>query len=197
MKSIKWLFTLILVAMLALTACKSKQVTSADDPASNPRGDDTQPNNFGAENDSIDGTEGGEEVKDEAGEESVLDTEAMAAHLGDFVLRPDDMSHSYYVPDGGEQRKATIRLIQDMGEVEAKAGGLNSNGPIRLILRRVPSKVPLSCSIMQMAPKWLCLLHIMSSFKTVTAAILRSMGVVIWGISVNSIIPKKKTPPQN
>lgn len=120
MKSIKWLFTLILVAMLALTACKSKQVTSADDPASNPRGDDTQPNNFGAENDSIDGTEGGEEVKDEAGEESVLDTEAMAAHLGDFVLRPDDMSHSYYVPDGGEQRKATIRLIQDMGEVEAK-----------------------------------------------------------------------------
>lgn len=120
MKSIKWLVTILLVAMLALTACKKKEDDGVSDTGSMPREDITQPDDVGEESDDLEEGNGEEEVVEDAVVETVLNAEAMVDRLGEYLLRPDDMPDPYFVPDGGEQRKATIRLIQDMGEIEAK-----------------------------------------------------------------------------
>ena len=114
MKTMKWLVALLLIALVTLTACKEKEEASPGETSSMPREEESEPEDTVAKNDE----EG--ETAEEAVVESLLDTEAMVDVLGKYLLRPDDMPNKYFVPDSGEQRTATIRLIQDKGEIEAK-----------------------------------------------------------------------------
>jgi len=50
----------------------------------------------------------------------LLDAEAMVDRLGKYLLRAEDLPHSYTIPEDGEQHTSTMRLIQEMGEIEAK-----------------------------------------------------------------------------
>jgi hypothetical protein len=108
MKSNRWLLLFILILVLILTACNAKEDANSSANSEADRGNET----------SI------EDSKTQTEEEEVkvvlLDAEAMLDTLGDYLLRPADLPEEYYIPEGGEQRLATIRLIQNMGEIEAK-----------------------------------------------------------------------------
>ncbi len=57
---------------------------------------------------------------EEIAEGPLLDAQAMIDRLGTYVLRPDDLPHSYIMADDGERHLTTLRLINEMGELEAK-----------------------------------------------------------------------------
>jgi len=61
-----------------------------------------------------------ESTPEEVAPVRLLDTEEMIKRLGDYVLRPEDLPHSYTLQEGGELHKTTLRLINEMGEIEAK-----------------------------------------------------------------------------
>ena len=136
MKSIKWLFIILLLAALMLTACdKDKSETVTDTTSSSVLVEETtqpepSPDQSTSEDkanaDTVTETESETETETETEEvkevvdETLLNTQAMVDYLGNYLLRPDDMPHAYFIPDDGEQRRASIRLIQEMGEIEAK-----------------------------------------------------------------------------
>ncbi len=140
MKAIKWLVIMLMVAMLTLTACKGKEEVTSEEGGSMPVQEETQAEEVVEESAPADaGEEAGtsEEAADEAGETpaetqeeagtagettsvALLDDEAVLDHLGDYLLRPDDMPHKYLIPEDGEQHTSTLRLIQNLGEIEAK-----------------------------------------------------------------------------
>lgn len=110
MKSYKWLVLFLLVSLLVLSACQkgedavsenSVEVLVEETPMSS-KTDDTRE---------------GSKAKSP---ETRLDVTAMLEGLGSYLLRPDDMPHSYYIPQDGEQHTGTIRLIQELGEIPAK-----------------------------------------------------------------------------
>jgi hypothetical protein len=70
---------------------------------------------------------GGEEEVEEAEPEPekvvegpLLNAEEMLSRLGNYVLRPGDLPHAYTLSDDGERHLNTRRLINEMGELEAK-----------------------------------------------------------------------------
>lgn len=138
MKAIKWLVVMFLIAMLALVACKDKD---QDEGGAVPAQGESQTGEVMEESAPADsGEESGaseesastaeEAAPEDAGETgaaqkpaaamALLDEEAIVDRLGNYLLRPEDMPHKYKIPEGGEQRTPTIRLIQQMGEIEAK-----------------------------------------------------------------------------
>jgi hypothetical protein len=108
MKSIKWMVTILLISLIMLVACKDKEDTSMAEDAG------ASKEEIAKKSDNVD------EDEDEKVVEPLFDVEAIIGNLGDFVLRPSDMVHAYYIPEEGEQHLATVRLIQNMGEIEAK-----------------------------------------------------------------------------
>jgi hypothetical protein len=46
--------------------------------------------------------------------------ESFADSLSKYVLRPDDMPNEYSIPPDSESHTSNLRLIQDLGEMEAK-----------------------------------------------------------------------------
>jgi hypothetical protein len=61
-----------------------------------------------------------EAITEEPVVETLFNTEAMLDRLGEYVLRPDDLPHSYLRTENGELHLTTLRLINQMGELEAK-----------------------------------------------------------------------------
>jgi len=110
MKLKRWLITLLFIALVFLPACGSKDKSGIESEA-------ITSNETSAES-SV--PEDDKDTSDEETEVTLLDAEAMLETLGNYLLRPGDLPNEYHIPEGGEQRLATIRLIQDMGEVEAK-----------------------------------------------------------------------------
>lgn len=53
-------------------------------------------------------------------EKPLLNAEEMLSRLGNYVLRPGDLPHSYTLSEDGERHLTTLRLINEMGELEAK-----------------------------------------------------------------------------
>jgi hypothetical protein len=57
----------------------------------------------------------------QAGEaEAPLYPESFADSLGKYVLRPEDMPNDYSLPPDSEFHNSNLRLIQELGELEAK-----------------------------------------------------------------------------
>lgn len=147
MKVIKWLVGVLLVVVLLLTACDQKEDASSDESGVMPRATEIQTDETVDQSEPVDAPEQADDSEEEAVTEAettskveddtnkveddtniveeavsgiLLDTEAMVDRLGNYLLRPDDMPHKYFIPEGGEQRMSTMRLIQNMGEIEAK-----------------------------------------------------------------------------
>lgn len=126
----KWLILLWLVALLLVTACQDdRAATTVEEteiptliptlipteiPTDIPKEDPPTP-----ENTAETSAEGVGKPEDTP-IEPLLDSEAMLARLGGYLLRPDDLPHSYSLSEGGELHNTTLRLINDMGELKAK-----------------------------------------------------------------------------
>ena len=144
MKAVKWLVIMVLIAMLALTACKDKEqaesgavLDQGESQAEEVMGE-SAPADSGEEASGSDESASAEEsasteaetsagdsgeasaAEEPAAAMALLDEEAIVGRMGDYLLRPEDMPHKYIIPEGGEQHQSTIRLIQQMGEIEAK-----------------------------------------------------------------------------
>ena len=109
MKPNRWLHLFIFTLVFILTACGAKDEVDSNVKTEPPRENQT------TTDDSVAKPEEEEKAKDD-----LLDAEAMVGNLGDYLLRPSDLSDQYSIPEDGEQRLATIRLIQNMGEIDAK-----------------------------------------------------------------------------
>ena len=109
MKPNRRLLLFALIFVLILTACGAKDEVDSSAKTETPQENRSDTDNSAAK------SEDNQKVEDD-----LLDAEAMVENLGEYLLRPDDLSDQYSVPEGGEQRLATIRLIQNMGEIEAK-----------------------------------------------------------------------------
>ena len=112
MKTTRWFILVLLVIALSLTACGPQDEPSTSEEAEKPKESErTQDESMEKDDD---------EPVDEPVDSTLLDAEKMVDILGDYLLRPGDLTEEYSIPEGGEQRMATIRLIQEMGEIEAK-----------------------------------------------------------------------------
>lgn len=136
MKAVKWLVVIFLIAMLALTACKGKdqaedtmsaqeesqaeEVMEESAPAESDEETAPSEDTASTEDEPAAEEQGETGAAEEPATVALLDEAAIIDRLGDYLLRPEDMPHQYKIPEGGEQRTATIRLIQEMGEIEAK-----------------------------------------------------------------------------
>jgi hypothetical protein len=122
----KWQILLCFVALLLLAACKGDgEATTVEEIESQTEISTVIPAELPTDIPPED-TPMSEEVKQEdpAPEEPVagnlLDAEAMIERFGNYVLRPEDLPHSYSLSEGGELHITTRRLINEMGELEAK-----------------------------------------------------------------------------
>lgn len=138
MKAVRWLVVMFLIATLGLAACKDKEQAESGAVPAQGESQAEEVMEESAPADSGDESEASQEsasTADEAAPEDVaetdsveappadmalLDEEAIIDRLGNYLLRPEDMPHQYKIPEGGEQHQSTLRLIQQMGEIEAK-----------------------------------------------------------------------------
>ena len=134
MNTKKRMFLIWLVTLFILTACQKdetatpvKQLVSPTEtptviPTAIPKESPTEsPTEISPEDTPLpEATETMEVALEEPEIETLLDTEAMLDRLGDYVLRPEDLPHSYLRTDDGELHLTTLRLINQMGELEAK-----------------------------------------------------------------------------
>ncbi len=126
----KWLILLCLVTLVLVTACQGDKAATTDEVAEIPTQilteisteTPTEPpeEDFPTPENTVEISEEDDGASDDVIIESLLDTEAMLERLGSYLLRPDDLPHSYYITEGGELHTTTLRLINDMGELEAK-----------------------------------------------------------------------------
>ena len=126
----KWLTLFGLVAILLLTACQGDETQTLIEEVEIPTLAPTEiptdiPTDILIEasptpENPVETVVEVEAVPEEPGVESLLDTEAMIERFGNYVLRPDDLPHSYTLSEDGERHITTLRLINEWGELEAK-----------------------------------------------------------------------------
>jgi hypothetical protein len=129
-----WLVLICLIGFLALLACRiggagsvtvmpenpteisteSPTAAPTEAPTEFPKEEPTVIENPPEENDEA------ESIPEGTPDESLLDAQAMLDRLGDYVLRPGDLPHAYNLPEGGELHMSNQRLINEMGQLEAK-----------------------------------------------------------------------------
>jgi hypothetical protein len=107
MKRIIWSFVLVL-SMVLVSACSDQPAPAPDEPVKEV-GTPTPISNL---------PEDIEPTK--APERGRFDPVTFAQALGNYVLRPDDLPHSFRIPEKGEWRTSNLGIIQEMGEVEGK-----------------------------------------------------------------------------
>jgi hypothetical protein len=133
-----WLLIIGLVVLLCLSACQGNMEATSEEVAEVPTQVPTEiptqipteiPAEVPADNPevetSVEEVSTEQEVAAESTTEEIavgplFDPEEMLKRLGTYVLRPDDMPHSYVMAGDGERHLTTLRLINEMGELEAK-----------------------------------------------------------------------------
>jgi len=122
MKKIGLFFVIMAVLVLALVACSSGADTAAE-PTAPPPPTATAIANVPEQAETSDSEETSAEPP-EAPEvktsDQIFDSAAMAENLDDYVLRPEDFPNQYKIVEGGELHLSSGRIINMMGEVNAK-----------------------------------------------------------------------------
>ena len=122
MKKINLLLVLVVALMLALAACSGGSDADAE-PVAPPPPTATPIANVPEQPEASEDDAASEEAP-EAPEvqtsKQVFDSAAVVENLDDYVLRPDDMPNNYKIVADGELHLSSKRIINSMGEVEAK-----------------------------------------------------------------------------
>lgn len=139
MRKISLFLILLLIVGLALTACSSDKPEETEQ--SEPVQVEPEPTaivNVPEEPDKeVDESEP-VEPPDVSGSKGQFDTEAVAASLDDYVLRPEDMPNQYKIEADGEQHLTNLKVINTVGEVQGKryiAASLRVDGWSLLLAR--------------------------------------------------------------
>ena len=114
--------TIIFISMFVLIAAVSAACfgsSNGDDSSLNEsvKSADTQEDSGAQESMESEGVSEAQEISDTL---SSFDPSTMENQLSSFVLRDDDLPDDYRLPTGGESRRTTLVLINEMGELQAK-----------------------------------------------------------------------------
>ena len=122
MKKIGLFLVLIAVMALTLVACSSGSDAAAG-PTAPPPPTATPIANVPDQPEASGGEEAPADMPEAPEVETskqIFDSAAMVENLDDYVLRPEDMPNEYKIVEGGELHLSSKRIINMMGEVDAK-----------------------------------------------------------------------------
>jgi hypothetical protein len=117
MKKFGFLFVIMAVLVLSLVACSSD---SSAEPTAPPPPTATAVANVPDQPEAPEVEEAPAEAPDVEASKQIFDSTVMVENLDNYVLRPEDFPNQYKIVEGGELHLSSSRIINMMGEVNAK-----------------------------------------------------------------------------